>query len=63
MKKLILIAIILLQGCAWQTVTSDEIKMATSLCKAQGAELSNISPNFAGTWSAICSNLKRVNPA
>lgn len=61
MKKLIIIPILALSlsGCFWQTVNSSDIETAIARCKQEYSTVVEISANFVGEESVLCSNRQK----
>lgn len=60
MKKVILLSAILLSGCLYQTVSAWDIERAEKICKAENSRVVEISADFLGYETVLCSNGKTI---
>lgn len=62
MKYLMLVLLSLfLQGCFYQSVNENDIRLGTEWCKTKGTELLFIDSYWIGSETAFCKNNLKVN--
>jgi len=57
MKLLILIPVVFLSGCFYQTVTGEEIKSANIICNKANSYVVEIVSRFDGVEEVVCSDM------
>lgn len=61
MKSIVIIIVLFLSGCMYQTVDDNDWRLGTEFCKSKNSEIYKIEANFLGSERYTCRNLEYKN--